>query len=41
MSHPPTKKDLPKLMKDVPEEHKEYVKNLCAKMMDHPAYGRP
>ena len=38
---PPKRTDLPELIKDVPEDHKEYVKNLCKKMMQHPAYGQP
>lgn len=40
-SKPPGRADLPKLMKDVPEEHHDYVKNLCMKMMQHQAYGQP
>lgn len=38
---PPKRADLPELIKDVPEVHKEYVKILCKKMMQHQAYGQP
>ncbi|ALC38687.1 ial [Drosophila busckii] len=33
--------DLPELLKDVPEEHQEPVKQMCLKMMSHDAYGKP
>lgn len=38
---PPTRADLPHLMESVPQEHKDHVKDLCMKMMQHQAYGRP
>ncbi|KAM7353523.1 aurora kinase B-like [Cochliomyia hominivorax] len=40
-SKPPGRADLPHLMKNVPDEHQEYVKNVCMKMMQHEAYGQP
>lgn len=38
---PPSRHALPQLMEHVPEDHQDYVKNLCKKMMQHPAYGQP
>lgn len=38
---PPSRHLLPQLMAHVPEGHQDYVRNLCKKMMQHPAYGQP
>lgn len=38
---PPNRNDLPRLVEHVPEEHKDYVKELSLKMLQHPAYGQP
>lgn len=38
---PPTRADLPRLMENVPPEHKGFVKEMTLKMMSHQAYGQP
>ncbi|XP_073822374.1 aurora kinase B [Musca autumnalis] len=38
---PPNRHDLPNLLEKVPDEHKDYVKDICLKMLQHQAYGQP